>query len=78
MYIPEISLKQTLFDSQALHLARPETKRGQRIGNINADVTTSLLRVRCIGDTTTINFQYIYHIAFWLLENSTTLQAPNK
>ena len=21
---------------------------------------------------TTINFQYIYHIAFWLLENSTT------
>ena len=29
-------------------------------------------------DKTTINFQYIYHIAFWLLENSTTLQAPNK
>ena len=29
-------------------------------------------------DKTTINFQYIYHIVFWLLENSTTLQAPNK
>ena len=29
-------------------------------------------------DKTTINFQYIYYIAFWLLENSTTLQAPNK
>ena len=30
------------------------------------------------GDKTTINFQYIYHIAFWRLENSTTLLAPNK
>ena len=29
-------------------------------------------------DKTTINFQYIYHIAFWLLENSTNLWAPNK
>ena len=29
-------------------------------------------------DKTTIYFQYIYHIAFWLLENSTPLQAPNK
>ena len=29
-------------------------------------------------DKTTINFKYIYHIALWLLENSTTLQAPNK
>ena len=29
-------------------------------------------------DKTTVNFQYIYHIAFWLLENSTTLRAPNK
>ena len=32
----------------------------------------------CNRDKTTINFQYIYHIAFWLLENSTTLQAQNK
>ena len=31
-----------------------------------------------LRDKTTINFQYIYHIAFWLLENSTTLRAPNK
>ena len=29
-------------------------------------------------DKTTINFQYIYHIAFWLLENSTILLAPNE
>ena len=29
-------------------------------------------------DKTTINFQYIYHKAFWLLENSTTLRAPDK
>ena len=29
-------------------------------------------------DKTTINFQYIYHIAFWLLENSTTLRTPDK
>ena len=29
-------------------------------------------------DKTTINFQYIYHIAFWLLEKSTTLLASNK
>ena len=29
-------------------------------------------------DKTTINFQYTYHIAFWLQEHSTTLRAPNK
>ena len=29
-------------------------------------------------DKTTINYQYIYHIEFWLLDNSTTLLAPNK
>ena len=40
----------------------------------------SLLRNVCphARDKTTINFQYIYHIAFWLLENSTTLRDPNK
>ena len=27
---------------------------------------------------TTIIFQYIYLIAFWLIENSTTLPAPKK
>ena len=32
----------------------------------------------CFGDKTTIKFQYIHHIAFWLLENSTTLLALNK
>ena len=31
-----------------------------------------------IRDKTTINFQYIYHKAFWLLENPRTLLAPNK
>ena len=31
-----------------------------------------------LSDKTTINFQYIYHVAFWLLENSTTLQVTNK
>ena len=30
----------------------------------------------CYRYKTTINFQYIYHIAFWLLENFTTLRAP--
>ena len=30
-----------------------------------------------LRDNTTIKIQYIYHIAFWLLENSTTLLAPN-
>ena len=29
-------------------------------------------------DKTTINIQYNYHTAFWLLENSTILLAPNK
>ena len=29
-------------------------------------------------DKTTIDFLYIYQIAFWLLENSTTLLAPNE
>ena len=31
-----------------------------------------------LRDKTTINFQYIYHIAFWPLENYTNLQAANK
>ena len=36
-------------------------------------------RVFCgFWDKTTTNFQYIYHIAFWLLENSTTLLVPFK
>ena len=29
-------------------------------------------------DKTKIYFQYIYHIAFWILENPTTLLALNK
>ena len=29
-------------------------------------------------DKTTINFQFIYHIAFWLLDNSTTLRGPKQ
>ena len=29
-------------------------------------------------DKTTIYFRFIYHIAFWFLENSTTLLAPNE
>ena len=40
------------------------------------DVNSSILVF--FRDKTTINFQYIYHISFWLLENSTTLLAPNK
>ena len=32
----------------------------------------------CIGIRPQLLFQYIYHIAFWLLENSTTLRTPNK
>ena len=38
-----------------------------------------VMRKACrVRGKTTINFQYIYHIAFWLLENSTNLRAPNK
>ena len=31
-----------------------------------------------IVPTALINFQYICHIAFWFLENSTTLLPPNE
>ena len=31
-----------------------------------------------VADKTTTNFQYIYYIAFWLLENFTTMLAPNE
>ena len=42
-------------------------------------VSICAILIVCIcRDKTTINFQYIYHIAFLLLENSTTLRAQNK
>ena len=53
------------------------TKISQKSGILELRIYPYKADFEDFRDKTTINFQYIYHIEFWLLENSTTLRALN-